>query len=131
MVAASDAVRQVHVAWGWVVVALNAGAGLWALGAHRWEAARRRELWWLVAAAHGSVFVQVVLGVVLVQGRATTGTVRMHMFYGFVAAFAVAIIYSYRAQLRPHLHLLYGLGSLFVMGLALRAVYLDPNTLRH
>lgn len=130
ILAASEAVRQVHVAWAWVVVALNAAAGAWSLAAHRFSAARRKEMWWLVGAAHVSVFVQVVLGVILVQGRATTGTVKIHMFYGFVAAFTVAIIYSYRAQLKPHLYLLYGLGSLFLMGLALRAIYLDPNTLR-
>jgi hypothetical protein len=129
VLAASEALRNVHVAWAWVVVGTNAVAGLWALAAHRWERFRRRELWWVTGVAHVAVFVQVILGVWLVQGR-DTAPVKFHMFYGFVAAFSVAIIYSYRSQLRPHLHLLYGAGSLFVMGLALRAIYLDPNTLR-
>jgi hypothetical protein len=44
------------------------------------------------------------------------------MFYGFVAIIAVAIIYSYRIQMRHRLYLLYGLGSLFVMGLGIRAM---------
>jgi hypothetical protein len=48
-----------------------------------------------------------------------------HAFYGFVAIIAVAIIYSYRAQLKHRLYLLYGVGSLFVMGLAIRAMVLD------
>ena len=44
------------------------------------------------------------------------------MFYGFVAIIAVAIIYSYRAQMAKHLYLLYGLGGLFLMGLGIRAM---------
>jgi hypothetical protein len=47
-----------------------------------------------------------------------------HMFYGFIALVAVAIIYSYRRQLEQHRYLLYGLGELFVMGLAIRAMFL-------
>jgi hypothetical protein len=44
------------------------------------------------------------------------------MFYGFVAIMSVAIIYSYRAQLRHRLYLLYGFGGLFLMGLGIRAM---------
>jgi hypothetical protein len=47
---------------------------------------------------------------------------QFHMFYGFVAIIAVGIIYSYRAQLRHRIYLLYGLGGLFVMGLGIRAL---------
>jgi hypothetical protein len=47
---------------------------------------------------------------------------KFHMFYGFVAIIAVAIIYSYRAQMRHRLYLLYGLGGLFLMGLGIRAM---------
>jgi hypothetical protein len=39
-----------------------------------------------------------------------------------VAIAAVGIIYSYRPQLQPYVYLLYGLGGLFIMGLAIRAV---------
>jgi hypothetical protein len=35
---------------------------------------------------------------------------------------AVAIIYSYRNQLKGKLYLLYGGGSLFLMGLGIRAM---------
>jgi hypothetical protein len=44
------------------------------------------------------------------------------MFYGFVAIFTVAIIYSYRQQMQHRLYLLYGLGGLFLMGLGIRAL---------
>ena len=46
----------------------------------------------------------------------------VRMFYGFVAIIAVAIIYSYRTQMRHRLYLLYGLGGLFLMGLGIRAL---------
>jgi hypothetical protein len=40
----------------------------------------------------------------------------------------VAIIYSYRSQLRHRVYLLYGLGGLFVMGLGIRAMVLSHTT---
>jgi hypothetical protein len=65
--------------------------------------------------------VQVGLGVGLVAGQHIKAP-QFHMFYGFVAIIAVGIIYSYRAQLRHRIYLLYGLGGLFVMGLGIRAL---------
>ena len=128
-VLAVSALRQAHVGWAWVVVVSNAVAGAWALAAHYRRRLRRRELWFLTAFAEIAVFVQVVLGVALRQsehqGRGLEH-LQFHMFYGFVAAFTVAIIYSYRAQLKEHLYMLYGLGGLFLMGLALRAIYINP-----
>ena len=47
-----------------------------------------------------------------------------HVFYGFVALMAVGIIYSYRQQVAPYVYLLYGGGGLFLMGLALRAMFI-------
>lgn len=47
---------------------------------------------------------------------------QFHAFYGFVAIIAIAIIYSYRLQLRNRVYLLYGFGGLFIMGLSIRAV---------
>ena len=115
------ALRDVHVVWAWVVVIGNGVAGLWALAAERYGALRTRALWWFTAAAQVAVFVQVILGVRLLSGR-DTEPAQFHMFYGFVAIAAVGILYSYRHQLRHRIHLLYGLGGLFVMGLAIRAM---------
>ncbi len=108
-----------HVAWAWVVIVTNGAAGGWALAAHRYEHLRRPALWVFTAVAEAAVFVQVVVGVVLIQGR-DTGPFQFHMLYGFTAAFTVAIIYSYRAQLHAHRYLLYGFGGLFLMGLGIR-----------
>jgi hypothetical protein len=116
--------REAHEAWAWVVVISNAVAGAWALAAHRFEQLRVKALWWYTAAAQLTVFVQVILGAIYVN-RSEIPMPRFHAFYGFVAIVAVGIIYSYKNQLRHRLYLLYGLGGLFVMGLAIRAMILD------
>ena len=116
--------RDAHVWWAWVVVVSNAAVGLWALGAHRWEGLRHKALWWATAAAEIAIALQVVLGVVLLN-REDRKPPQFHMFYGFVAIIAVGILYSYRTTspwVRERVYLVYGAGSLFLMGLAIRAV---------
>ncbi|MEO7836672.1 MAG: hypothetical protein ABIS21_03395 [Acidimicrobiales bacterium] len=113
--------RELHEGWAWFVIVANALAGLWALGAHWLEPLRSRALWWFTVFAQLSVFVQVGLGVGMVAGQDIEAP-QFHMFYGFVGIIAIGILYSYRDQLRHRLYLLYGFGSLFVMGLSIRAV---------
>jgi len=117
--------RQVHADFAWVVVATNAVVGLWALAAHLQERWRTPLLWRATLLAELTIFVEVSLGVALVAIE-DYEVAQFHAFYGFVAIVAVGIVYSYRQQLEPHLHLLYGLGGLFLMGLALRAISISP-----
>lgn len=117
----AQTVLRLHESWSWVVILGNAAAGLWSLGAHRWDALRTRALWWFTTVAQVSIFVQVILGVVLVN-RDKIEPPQFHLFYGFVAIIAVGILYAYRVQLRHRLYLLYGLGGLFLMGLGIRAM---------
>jgi hypothetical protein len=58
----------------------------------------------------------------LLIGRYDIAAPRLHALYGFSAVIAVGILYSYRTTswMRGKEHLLYGLGSLFIMGLGLR-----------
>ena len=116
----------VHSGFAWVVIVANAAVGLWALGAHRWPALRHRALWWATVVAELSVFVEVALGAVLAQG-VEREALQFHAFYGFVGIVAVGVLYSYRSQLRHRLYLLYGLGGLFVMGLAVRAAQIPAR----
>ena len=121
--AAIDTTKRIHEGWAWVVIIGNGLAGLWALSANWLEQLRTRALWWFIGIAQATVFVQVVLGVTLVA-RFKIPLPQFHAFYGFVAIVAIAIIYSYRFQMKHRLYLLYGLGSLFVMGLGIRAMLL-------
>ena len=113
-------VQSVHGAWSWVVIVGNGAAGLWALAASRWPRFRTRALWWCTGLAQVAVFVQVLLGVYLMAHDHVEAP-QFHTFYGFLTIISVAIIYSYRQQMQHRLYLLYGLGGLFVMGLAIRA----------
>jgi hypothetical protein len=117
---------DVHAAVAWVVVVSNALAGVWALAAHWLPAVRHRTLWWFTLAAQLTIVAQVILGVLLVTTEDREAP-QFHMFYGFVALASVGIIYSYRQQLAAHKYLLYGLGGLFLMGLAIRAMLIGPD----
>lgn len=112
---------NLHTSWAWVVIIGNALTGVWALSAHKVVALRSRALWWFTACTQLSVFIQVILGVIMVN-RDKLEFPQFHAFYGFVAIIAIAIIYSYRAQLKSRVYLLYGFGGLFLMGLSIRAM---------
>lgn len=112
---------EVHTSWAWIVIVGNGLAGVWALVAHKNIALRSRALWWFTSIAQLAVFVQAALGVAVVN-RDKIEYPAFHAFYGFVAIIAIAIIYSYRAQLKSKMYLLYGFGGLFIMGLGIRAM---------
>ncbi len=116
-------VRHIHETWAWVVVIGNALAGLWALAANWLSVVRGRALWWFIGAAQLAVVVQAFLGAILV-GKYKVPLPQFHAFYGFFAIITIAIIYSYRFQMKHRLYFLYGFGSLFVMGLGIRAMLL-------
>ena len=116
-------VRTLHGLGSWVVILGNGGAGVWAVAAARWPQLRKPGLWWFTGFAQVMVFVEVILGVWLTAVDDVEAP-QFHTFYGFLTIIAVAIVYSYRHQLQDRLYLLYGLGGLFVMGLAIRAALL-------
>ena len=116
-----ETLNNLHTNWAWVVIIANGLAGIWALTAHKLVALRTRALWWYIGVAQATMFVQVILGVIMVN-RDKAVFPAFHAFYGFVAIIAIAIIYSYRAQLKGRVYLLYGFGGLFLMGLGIRAM---------
>jgi hypothetical protein len=117
----ASTLTEAHNGFAWVVIISNAMAGLWALAAHKSASFRLRAMWWFTTLAQLTVFVQVALGVAMVNVENQVFP-QFHAFYGFVGIIAVAIIYSYRAQLKSKVYLLYGFGGLFIMGLGIRAM---------
>ena len=117
--------HDAHDVNAWVLIALNALAGLWCLAAYRFEALRGRPMWVFVVVAQLSAFTQAVSGALLAN-RDDVELDDMHALYGFSAIIAVAIMYSYRTSpfIKGKELLLYGFGSLFVMGLGLRNLVL-------
>ena len=123
----AQTLNDLHTNWAWVVIIANGLAGIWALTAHKLVALRTRALWWYTGVAEATMFVQVILGVIMVN-RDKAVFPAFHAFYGFVAIIAIAIIYSYRAQLKGRVYLLYGFGGLFIMGLGIRAMLVGQAT---
>ena len=117
----AQTLNDLHTNWAWVVIIGNALAGIWSLSAHKLVSLRTRALWWYIGVAQATMFVQVILGVIMVN-RDKAVFPAFHAFYGFVAIIAIAIIYSYRAQLKGRVYLLYGFSGLFIMGLGIRAM---------
>jgi len=117
--------REIHADFAWVVVATNAAVGLWALGGHWYVALRTPWLWRATVVAELTIVAEVCLGVALVAVK-DFEVAQFHAFYGFVALATIGIVYSYRQQVQQHLYPLYGLGGLFLVGLALRAISISP-----
>lgn len=122
--AAASALFQIHRAFAWVVIIGNALAGLWALAAHRWPSLRTRALWWYTIIAEVTIFVQVSLGVALLNVEKINPP-QFHLLYGFAGIIAVGIMYSYKTTspwVRERIYLVYGGTGLFLMGLGIRAM---------
>jgi hypothetical protein len=116
-----NALFEFHSKWGYVAIALNAIAGVYALAAYQWRRFRGKWVWYVTIAAEVAIMLQVAVGAVLVASKDYT-TPRFHMFYGFVAFVTVGLAYSYRGAMRGRRELLYGLVGLFLMGVGIRAV---------
>lgn len=117
--------RDLHIIIGWTLTVANGLVGAWALAAHWLEPVRHRALWLATAVAQILIVVQVAIGVLQMQ-RIDAEVNGDHLFYGFVAAFAVGILYSYRQQIEQWRYLLYGFGGLFLMGMGLRTIFIPP-----
>ncbi len=119
---------ELHDTLAWFLVLANAAVGVWALAAQYVPALRVGLLWWAIAVAQLSAFAIAVVGVLMVN-RYAIELDEFHALYGFSAIVAVGILYSYRGSpfVKDKVYLLYGLGSLFIMGLGIRAGSLGTN----
>lgn len=117
---------DLHRALAWFLVLSNALVGGWALLAQYVPVVRHRILWWATGVAQLSTFAVAVVGVLIVN-RYGVELDQFHALYGFSTILAVGILYSYRGSpfVRDKVHLLYGLGGLFIMGLGIRAMFLS------
>jgi 4-amino-4-deoxy-L-arabinose transferase-like glycosyltransferase len=120
-----DAILSFHRKFGYVVIVLNALAGLYALAAWRWARLRSRWVWIATIVAEAAILVQIVAGTIVVANNkelAKQNGIRFHMFYGFVAFLTIGIAYQYRSSMRGRLQMFYGIVGLFLMGVGIRAV---------
>lgn len=123
-------VWDAHRYAAWFLIGSNALVGSWAVAAQYVPRLRTRVLWWITGVAQSSTIVVAIIGVLIVNQEGVELD-SFHALYGFSTIFAVAILYSYRNSpfIADKLHLLYGLGGLFIMGLGIRAMFLDAGVL--
>ena len=116
---------DLHTIAAWVLIIGNAVAGVWCLAAYRWRQLAGVAMWSVVVVAQATTFVQAAIGA-LWANQDDIEIDDMHMLYGFSTLVAVAILYSYRGSpfIKDKTTLLYGFGSLFIMGLGLRNLVL-------
>lgn len=119
-----NTVTSLHSALAWAVIFVAGFAGAWATAAHWVEPLRTRAMWMAQHIFHALVAVQVAFGAIIV-GFSDVDADQNHMFYGFLTFVGVSLIIGYR-HLSAYRYLLYGLGGLFIMGLAIRALLLSP-----
>ncbi len=119
---------DLHTATAWFLIVSNATVGVWALTAHYVPTVRHRALWWATFVAQLSTMVVATIGALIVD-RQNVELDSFHALYGFSTIFAVAILYSYRNSpfIADKVHLLYGCGGLFIMGLGIRALFLGTT----
>jgi hypothetical protein len=118
---------DIHATVAWLLIGLNALAGLWSLASHRWTQLQVPPMWWLITAGYLSAFVMAFTGTWLTT-RSGSQLGDFHALYGFSTVIAVGILVSYRRSpfMAGRAHVLYGFGSLFVMGLGIRNLFLSP-----
>jgi hypothetical protein len=124
-----SALHDVHEIAAWFLIVTNTVVGAWALGAQYVPRLRHRVLWWATAVAQVSTLVVATIGALIVN-RNGVELDSFHALYGFSTIFAVAILYSYRNSpfVVDKVHLLYGLGGLFIAGLGVRALFIAGVT---
>ena len=124
-----EAVRVAHAVFAWVAITLNLLAGIWGLAALRWPPLRGRRFWLGVVVAEGALAIQVLLGFALIGVFGHELSDNFHAFYGVVIILTIALAWIYKGQVgewkvlssaAQRELLLYGLVSLFLMGLGIR-----------
>jgi hypothetical protein len=108
----------------WIQVGVCAAAGVWAGLAHLVRQLRGRPLWVFTVVAYLIVTADVIMASVLVA-HFDWEFPELHMLYEFSGIVAIGIIYSYGQQLKARRYLIYGGGGLFLMGLALRSLFMS------
>jgi hypothetical protein len=78
-------------------------------------------VWGVTFVAEVAMLAEVLSGVTLASSDRYTAA-RFHVFYGVLVFITIALAFSYRKSMGSRAFLYYGLVSLFVMGLGIRAI---------
>tara|TARA_Y100001936_G_scaffold70691_1_gene69800 strand:- start:187 stop:582 length:396 start_codon:yes stop_codon:yes gene_type:complete len=118
--------RDLHTTVAFLLIFTNAIAGVWGILLDRESIKSIRFFWTAIVGAQIVVFAQAIVGVAL-QSAENIEPDDFHYLYGFSMIIAIALLYGYRNTIGNKKFLLYGLGSLFIMGLGIRAMFLGTT----
>lgn len=109
-----------HSTWAWVSIYLSAVTGLLLLFYFLANKQKTSFVDYLIKLSIISILIQISAGIMLFGLGVNPGS--FHLFYGVVILFTLTFFYIYRNEMNKKPELFWGLGILFVMGLAIRAV---------
>ena len=118
--------RDLHTTVAFFLIFMNALVGVWGILLDRECVKSNRFFWVAIVAAQITVFAQAIVGVAL-QSQEDIEPDDFHYLYGFSMIIAIALLYGYRNTIGNKKFLLYGLGSFFIMGLGIRAMFLGTT----
>ena len=112
------------MAYGTIVV--NLLAGIWMLLALKMKDLKRKKYFFApVYAGWLTISIQGFLGISLfMSGSEVSPAKGFHYFYGFIAMMTAAVLFSYSKTLGSKKILIYGISSLFLGGIGIRAALL-------
>ena len=118
--------RDLHTTIAFILNISNATTGIWGVLIDKEVIKTPRFFWVVIAVAQTIVFAQASIGVGL-QAKEGIEPNDFHYLYGFSMIIAIALLYGYRNTIGKKKYLLYGLGSFFIMGLGIRAMFLGTT----
>lgn len=115
--------ERFHHDFAFLAIALNLIAGIWMLVSLKFvELKRKKNFFVPVYVGWVAICVQAFLGISLFMSGAEVGSQKgFHYFYGFIAMMTAAILFAYSRSLGNKKILIFGLSSLFLAGLGIRA----------
>lgn len=118
--------RDLHTTIAFLLIISNVITGIWGVLIDKKVIKTPRFFWIAIVVAQTIVFAQAVIGVVI-QAEEDIEPNDFHYLYGFSMIIAIALLYGYRNTIGNKKYLLYGLGSFFIMGLGIRAMFLGTT----
>ncbi len=115
-----------HSWFAWFAVVANGLVAVWALASIRFPKLRQPSLWYCIAIAQVALVVEAATGIYLYAAEGIE-VETFHVFYGSVAVIGVALGYIYLKGsdwVSQKRELFYGVLSLFLMGIGIRALLL-------
>ncbi len=109
-----------HSTWAWVSIYLSGFTGLLLLFYFLANREKTFFIDYLIKLSIISILIQISAGLMLFGLGVDPGS--FHLFYGVVILFTLTFIYIYKDDMNKKPELFWGLGILFLMGLAIRAV---------